>query len=115
MEKKEQNRIDENTMGKIQNLQLLEQNIQNLMMQKQAFNFEAAETVNALSELKYSKGEVFKIVGSIMIKSEKKDMEKDLSKKKDLIELRIKNIDKQEESLKQKLLEMKEEIVNKIS
>ena len=115
MAKKEQNRIDEETAGKIQNLQILEQNLQNLLMQKQAFSFESAETVNALSELKASEGEVFKIVGSIMIKAEKKELEKDLIKKKDLLELRIKNINKQEESLKQKLLEMKEEVINKIN
>ena len=114
MEKKGSNKIDEDTNNKIKNLQILEQNLQNLMMQKQAFNFEAVETLNALDELKNSDGDVFKIVGSIMIKAEKKDVEEDLMKKRDLIEMRIKNIDKQEKSLNEKLLVIKEEIIKKI-
>lgn len=115
MNKKEAQKIDENTASKIQNLQIIEQNIQNLMMQKRAFSFEAAETVNALDELKDSSGEVFKIIGSIMVKTEKQALEKDLLKKKDLIDLRIKSIEKQEQALKEKLLEIKEEVIKKIS
>ncbi len=115
MSKREAPRIDENTANKIQNLQLLEQNLQNIIMKKQAFNFEAIETVNAMDELKNSSGDIFKIVGSIMLKTNKQDLEENLIKKKGLIEMKIKDIEKQEQSLKEKLLEMREDVIKKIS
>jgi len=46
------NTLDIETQKKIQELQILEHNLQNLMMQKQAFQLELNETVNALEEVK---------------------------------------------------------------
>ena len=56
---------------KIQEIQFLEQNLQGLMFQKQAFQVESSETKAALKELEKSDDEVFKIVGQLMIKSDK--------------------------------------------
>ena len=101
------------TTKKIQELQLLEQNIQNLMMQKQAFQMENNETMNALSELKESE-EVYKIIGSILLKTQKIELSKDLERKKELLDLRIKNIEKQEEILRKKMLDLRNEIVQEL-
>ena len=51
----------ENSDSKIQEIQFLEQNLQNLLMQKQAFQMELSETQAALKELENSGEEVFKI------------------------------------------------------
>ena len=74
---------------------------------------ELVEVTNALEELKKLKAteEVFKIVGSLMIKSNKEETEKELKKKNDLLNLRINSIEKQEEDLKRKLLSMREEVL----
>ena len=88
--------IDEETQKEIQELQILEQNLQAILMQKQAFQVELNETENALTEIAKSNDEVFKIIGNIMIKSGKKKIEEELKKKSELLSLRLKSIENQE-------------------
>ncbi|MEA3378781.1 MAG: prefoldin subunit beta [Nanoarchaeota archaeon] len=101
----------ENKMGKIQ---LLEQNIQNFSMQKQTFQGQLLEAENALKELDKSKGAMFKIVGNIMVSSDKESLKKDLESKKEIYNLRIKSIAKQENSLKEKIKDLQEEILEEM-
>jgi prefoldin beta subunit len=68
--------IDQETQQKIQELQAYEQNLHSLMMQKQTFQIELNETDSALSEISNSKDDVFKLVGNIMIKSDKETLKK---------------------------------------
>jgi len=107
--------MDKETEKQIQELQILEQNLQNVLMQKQAFQLELNEVENASSELKSAKDEVYKIAGSIMIKTSKEDLEKELAEKKKLLELRLKSIDKQENLMSEKLNSLRQDIVGKIS
>jgi prefoldin beta subunit len=106
--------LDKETQEKIQELQSLEQNLQNVLIQKQAFQFELNETENALNEIEKSGDEVFKIVGQIMIKSSKQEIQKELKQKKDILSLRLKSIEKQESSLNEELEKIKEEVMKKI-
>jgi prefoldin beta subunit len=87
----------------IQEIQFLEQGLQNILFQKQAFQMELSETQDALKELENSKDEVFKIIGQIMIKSEKSKMKEEMLNKIKIFELRIKNLEKQEVSLSERL------------
>jgi prefoldin beta subunit len=95
---------------KIQKLQLLEQNMQNYLMQKQQFQSQAVEIDSALEELKDQK-EAYKIVGNIMVSAKKEDLEADLKKKKEIIDLRIKSIEKQEDLIKNKAKTIQEEVL----
>lgn len=97
---------------KIQEMQILEQNLQNLLMQKQAFQMEASETASALKELESSGDEVFKIVGQLMIKTEKSKIKEELQSKSKLLELRNKTISSQEETLTEQLEKTREELMN---
>lgn len=106
--------IDEETAKQIQELQLLEQNMQNFLLQKQAFMLEKNETENALEELKKTNEDVYKIVGQVMLKSRKSAMEKELQHKKDIIELRIKSIEKQEDVIKEQLIKKRDEVLKKL-
>ena len=99
------------SMDKIQEMQFLEQNLQNLLLQKQAFQMELAETQEALKEIKNSKDEVFKIVGQIMIKSDKGKILEDLSGKEKILDLRINSLEKQESSLDERLGSLREEVM----
>ena len=101
----------ENQDQKIQEMQLLEQNLQNILMQKQAFQMELSETQSALKELEKSGDEVFKIIGQLMIKTEKSKTEKELSEKEKLLGLRTKTLEKQEVSLTEKLDALRDEFV----
>ncbi len=107
-------KINENLAKKIQELQMIEQTVQNLMIQRQTFQLELNEMLSALEELSGAKDEVFKIVGQIMIKSKKETLEKDLGEKKNLLGMRVKNIEKQEDSLKERLEKLREEVMKEI-
>ena len=99
---------DEN---KIQELQMLEQNLQNLLMQKQAFQMELTETDSALSHIKDAGDEVFKIVGQLMVKSDKKKVQEDLGNKKKMLELRTKTFEKQEKSMAEQAEKLRDEVM----
>ena len=83
---------------KMQEMQILEQNIQNILLQKQAFQMELSETESALKEVENSKEEVYKIIGQLMIKKNKKEILEELKNKQKLLDIRIKALDKQEKN-----------------
>ena len=99
---------------KVKELQLLEQNLSNLLFQKQTFQLELSEVTSASEELEGSKGDVFKIVGNVMIKSTKERLEKELEEKKDLISMRIKNIEKQEKVLQGHVEELRKALLKQM-
>tara|TARA_Y100000310_G_scaffold342368_1_gene445353 strand:+ start:9473 stop:9817 length:345 start_codon:yes stop_codon:yes gene_type:complete len=96
---------------KIQELQMLEQTLQNLLMQKQAFQMEISETDSALKEIDRSGEDVFKIIGQLMIKTDKEQTKKDLTEKQSTLNLRIETLDKQEASFKEKLDGIRDEVM----
>lgn len=107
--------IDEATAKNIQELQILEQNLQNSIMQKQAIQIELSEISNALKDLKKSDDEVYKIAGGIMLKSNKADLTKELEEKKKILDLRISSIEKQEKNLEEKAGKLKKEVTDSFS
>jgi len=100
--------------NKIQDIQIIEQSLNNLLYQKQAFQLEFNETENALSEISKTNDDIYKLVSNIMIKADKKNIEEELRKKKDLLSLRLKSIEKQEEGLSKSLEELREDILKNI-
>ncbi len=102
------------TENKIAQLQMLEQNIQNLLMQKQSFQGQLIEINNALEELDKSTGNVYKIIGAVMVASNKEILHNDLNSKKEVAELRIKSIEKQENQLKEKASKLQGEVLSQI-
>ena len=96
----------------LQEMQILEQNMQSLLMQRQTFQLELSETQSALKELENSSEEVYKIVGNLMIKSDKSKIKNDLLDKEKIINLRVKTLEKQEGFLMDKLEKLREKIIN---
>ena len=96
---------------KINQLQLFEQSMQNLLVQKQQFQSQLVEAESALKELETSEHS-YKIIGNIMISAKKDDLKKELQSKKDLLELRIKTLEKQENQIKDKSSKMQSEIMS---
>jgi len=103
---------DKDVAERVQKLTLIEQNLSNLLGQKQQFQNQLFEVGNALSELDKSP-KAYKIVGSIMVQTDKADLKTELSSKKEVLELRMKNIEKQEEQLQQKAKSIQDEVFNK--
>ena len=102
---------DENTQKKIAQLQLLEQNIQNILMQKQSYQQQVVELDNALEEVSNANGGVYKVVGNIMVNSYKESVKKDLVSKKEIVSIRIKSVEKQENQLKDKASALQTEVL----
>ena len=96
---------------KIQEMQILDQNVQNLFLQKQSFQIEISETQSALKEIENSGDEIFKMIGQLMIKSDKAKIKEELLNKEKFLDLRIKSIEKQESYLTEKLEKLREEII----
>ena len=106
--------IDKETQEKIQELQGYEQSLHALLIQKQAFQLELSETENALNEITSSEEDIFKLIGNIIVKSDKKKTQEELKRKKDLLSLRLKSIESQEKEISKKAEELKKEVMKKI-
>ena len=87
--------------------------MQNLLMQKQQFQLQQVEIESALKELE-KVNEAYKIVGNIMVLSKKSDLKKDLDSKKEVMELRIKNMEKQEAQLREKASKLQSELLKEM-
>ena len=101
--------------NKIQEMQILEQNLQNLLLQKQAFQMELSETEAALNEIEKTDDDVFKIVGQLMIKSNKNKVKKELIDKQKLLEMRLKPFEKQEATLSEKIEKIRQEFMKSMN
>ena len=93
-------------------LQQTQQNFQSIMMQKQQLESEKHETEKALEELKKAGDDesVFKHAGTIMIKSNKKDLIDELEEHVELAKTKASLLVKQEERLKITLKEQETKI-----
>ena len=92
--------------------QQTQQNFQSILMQKQQLESEKHETEKALEELKNASDDelVFKHAGSIMIKSNKKDLIEELEEQVELAKTKSSLLVKQEERLKTTLKEQETKI-----
>ena len=93
-------------------MQQSQQNLQSILAQKQQLDLEQLETDKALEELKKAGEEdsVYKHAGSILIKSNKKDLIADLEERKELAKTRATVLAKQEERVKESLKEQETKI-----
>ena len=88
------------TPDKITQLQMMEHNLQQFLLQKQGFQSQLLEIESALSELGKTEC-AYKILGNIMVKTDRGELKKDLEEKRHLVDLRIKSLEKQEGKLKE--------------
>ena len=93
-------------------LQQTQQNLQSILMQKQQLESEKLETEKALEELKKASDDelVFKHAGTVMIKSNKKDLIEELEEHIELAKTKSSLLVKQEERLKTNLKEQETKI-----
>ena len=102
--------MDKDTQGKLQELQMAEQGLQNILLQKQAFQMELNETESAIEETKKADDDIFKIIGNIMIKAKKEEIVTELEEKKKIFALRIKTLENQEKMFAERFETLKESI-----
>jgi prefoldin beta subunit len=93
-------------------LQQLQQTLQNVLTQKQQVEVELLEVDQALGELEKTAddGVIYKSVGSLLIKTEKLKVTEELKEKKELSNMRISVLGKQEERLRTQIKELNEKL-----
>ncbi len=97
----------------LQKLQMHEQNLQQTILQKQQFQSQLLEADSALEQLEKT-DTAYKIIGNIMIAAQKKDLMTSLKEKKEMLELRVKSVEKQENRLKEQAQALREEIMQQM-
>jgi len=95
----------------ISQLQMLEQNLRSIDMQKQNMQMQLLESENSLKELKDYSGKPFKIIGPIMVESNKDELVKDLNDKIELLKIRLESMEKQETSFKQQFEDIQAKLI----
>src|SRR3989338_9889341 len=96
---------------KINQLQIMEMNLQNILLQKRTMQIQLLEVDNAIKELKNSKEDAYKVIGSIMVKTERDKLIKELDSKKEMVEIRLKSMDKQEKEIMEHASKIQQEII----
>ncbi len=103
--------ISPDTQKKIAQLQLLEQNLHSFATQKRNIQSQMLEIENALKELKESTGAIYKIVGTVMFSAEKNILNKDLAERKEVLDVRIKSLEKQEKGTEERAKKLQTEVM----
>jgi len=103
--------VDEQSQQLLTHAQMYQQQIQGISAQKEALTMQILEINNALDELEKTKAnEIYKISGPLLIKAEKTEVEKDLKEKKELIDIKVKTLEKSEQKIKTKIDELRERL-----
>ena len=105
--------VSKETEQKIGQLQMFEQSLQSFLGQKQQFQVQLVEVESALNELDNTE-KAYKIVGNIMVETDKNELKAELQSKKEMLELRIKTMEKQEVHIREKAEKLQSEILKKI-
>jgi len=98
---------------RIQKLQLLEENLNANLGQKQQAQIQLMELESASAALQEAK-ESFSIIGNVMVQRPNKDISKDISDKIERVNLRIAALEKQEKQLKDKAEGLQKAILQKM-
>jgi prefoldin beta subunit len=93
-------------------LQQLQQTYQVVMTQKQQLEHELSEADKALHELEKMDDEasVFKSIGAILVKSNRKKVITELTERKELLNMRIKVLTRQQSRTEERLKELQQKI-----
>ena len=105
--------VSKETEQKIGQLQMFEQSLQSFLGQKQQFQVQLVEIESALGELDNTE-KAYKIVGNIMVEADKHELKADLNSKREVLELRIKTMEKQESQVREKASKLQSEILSKM-
>ena len=92
----------------------LQQQIRNVLIQKETIKLQLAEIDSALEELENSREEnVYKVVGNVMIKKSKNDVEKELREVKEDLQIRVNSLEKIEKELIERIKNIEEKLKEK--
>jgi len=93
---------------------VLQQQLRNVVLQKEALKIQVNEIESALEELKKTEEEtVYKVVGNVMVKKKKDEVEKELNEIKEDSELKISSLENFEKDLIERIKGIEEKLKSK--
>ncbi|MBI4738673.1 prefoldin subunit [Candidatus Woesearchaeota archaeon] len=98
---------------KVQKLSMIEQQMTSFLSQKQTFQAQLMEIDSALEALEKT-DKAYRIIGNVMVASDKPALKVDLMHKRETAELRLKSLENQEEKLRSKATELQNEVFNRM-
>jgi len=107
--------IPEQVRGKIAQFQTLQQQLQMVSMQKQQLMVQKIGYDDASEALSGVKGDVYKSVGPILVKSDASSLKEELLEKSQSAESRISLLESQEEKLVSKISELQKDLQTGLS
>ncbi len=99
--------------SKISQLQLLQQNLQGIMQQKQQLETDLIEIESALGHVE-SSAQSYRIIGKVMVLVASSDLARELEEKKATLQMRIASFTKQEDKIKENLETLQQEVLSEM-
>lgn len=101
-------RLPPKVQERLLRLQQRQQTLQAVLTQKQQLELELTDVEQALSELEKmtDKAIIYKSIGSLLVKSERPKITSELNERKELLNLRISVLGKQEERLRSQIKDL---------
>ena len=105
-------RLPPQVQQRLLRLQQLQQTLQGVLTQKQQLELELNEVEQALSELEKltNAAVIYKSIGSLLVKSKKTKVTTELNERKELLNMRINVLGKQEERLRTQVKNLQEKL-----
>ncbi len=105
-------RLPPQVQQRLLRLQQLQQTLQGVLTQKQQLELELNEVEQALSELEKltDTAVIYKSIGSLLVKSKKTKVTTELNERKELLNMRINVLGKQEERLRTQVKDLQEKL-----
>ena|SRR3989344_3127290 len=105
--------VSKETEQNVQQLQMIEHTLHNLLQQRQQFQTQLIEIDSALEALQ-STEKAYQIMGNVMVAADPKTLTNDLNQKKEMLAVRIKSVEKREESLKSKVKDLQDNVMKEL-
>jgi len=104
--------IPANVQEQLARLQQLQQTLQVIVTQKQQVELELSETDRAVEELQKMADDaaVYQSIGSILVRKDRASLLKNLTERKELLNVRVSVLGKQEEKTRDKLRDVQQQI-----
>lgn len=107
------NELPPQVQHQLAQLQQVQQQAQAIFGQKTQVEMILRDTERALEELEKldDKATIYKIIGELLIKSEKSATKVELAEKKETLDLRLKTLERQEQRIQKRFQELQEQLL----
>lgn len=92
----------------------MEKQLEVVLIQKHQLQIQLNEVKHALDELKKANGAVYRSVGSIVMNTTKEEAEHELKERRDLLDVKINAIAKQEEKLRTTVMDSQKKLQERL-